>query len=164
MNNNKKMPERACFVIDGRKYFAAGALVVCGSKCMVLHGRRGYEMPGGKVEKSDASVYDTAQREVNEETNGLCDLQQGKVIQTVMDYRWKYSLFIVSVKKDQVKDDLEYGSFEVGNLCPRVVNWIEQAELLSILEDDKIKKLRIFNRQVYLSKAICRFLRSNLGK
>ena len=78
------------FKINDKDFRAAGFLVHKyyddDMKIMMIQSDRGWEFPGGKVDEKDLSLYDTAVRELVEETNGcINDKLNNKFINAVVD-------------------------------------------------------------------------------
>jgi 8-oxo-dGTP pyrophosphatase MutT (NUDIX family) len=154
--------DRARIVVDGRTYFAAGVLPVCnGMCCVMISTNRGLELPGGKVELFDKDLFDTAQRETVEETNGLCKPQKNNVLQEIYDWRFKYALFVVKVDKSQVLPSEAYGPTETHTGVKREVKWIPISEFEDLIYQRDCKKLRVFDMRQHTGRALYRFLNTN---
>lgn len=95
-----------------------------------------YEDIGGRIDKTDADIYDTICREVEEETNGLItkDAIKDRLKKAPSVYipNAKYIIFIVEALKEEAKYTAEsFGPKEIYSNVNRVMGWIHLVELLS---------------------------------
>jgi len=118
------------FSIDNKDFRAAGFLIHKDyddeMQIMMIQSDRGWEFPGGKVEKEDFTLFDTAIRELVEETNGciISELNE-KFIKSKIDDG------LIIQNNPELKEELkEYLSKsknsinEMFNCCDYFVEWI----------------------------------------
>ena len=149
---------RAMINVEGRPYVAAGVLPVCGTKCLVMWTKwRGWELPGGKVEFRDKDLFETARRETLEETNGLCSPEKELLCEQILDYHYKYALFIVKVDPSQVLPEEAYGMTEQHTQIDRRVMWMKAGDLHDILIRDP-RKLRILGSSSHAGRRLLQYL------
>jgi len=81
---------------------------------------------GGKTEYYDKDVYDTAMRELCEESNGYLNVTREELIQSEKFYckKSKYLLFIVDTNRDYKKAIESMGDKEIHDNKPRTTGWI----------------------------------------
>lgn len=86
-----------------------------------------YEDLGGKVEPGDATPFDTACRETEEETNGLIPAEslRDRVYKSFYNERSKYVIFLMEA--NPMESDLtteQFGSIETHTGYGRVIQWV----------------------------------------
>ena len=81
---------------------------------------------GGKTEYYDKDVYDTAMRELCEESNGYLNLTREELLESEKFYykKSKYLLFIVDTDKEHTDDISSMGDKEIHDNKPRTTGWI----------------------------------------
>ncbi len=115
------------FDVEGKEYRAAGFCFYNGTgseaKIMMIKSDRGWEFPGGKVDESDLSLYDTALREAVEETNGCIgnsEKEKGK---------FGYATSVVDCDRHVLANELEISRRRVDEMlsvCDTYVDWIPE--------------------------------------
>jgi hypothetical protein len=143
---------------DNRPVVASGAVfyrVKKGKMELLLIDNNGiFEDIGGKSEKFDDDIKNTASREIEEETNGL--IKEINIIDrmdnSIYVPRSKYELFIIEANKDEMKltsDD--FGEYELHDNFKRKIKWISKEKLLdkNIFKfklNQRIKNMELFKR------------------
>jgi hypothetical protein len=75
----------------------------------------------------------------------------------VLDYHYKYALFIVGVSPCQVRAEREYGDVETHTGVERRVRWLDIADLRDLVLGQS-RKLRILGTCSHSGRAILRAL------
>lgn len=131
-----------------KKYSAAGYLFYCPDDQTIFLTRRSsksknpgtWDVSGGRADKKDDAVEDTAAREVYEELSNLPEKKKfiGKhIIRKTKKHKNDYVIFIYAISKDQKKnwkpklskEHDKWKWFDVKNLPKKLhfeMNWIEE--------------------------------------
>lgn len=133
------MPKKI-FVVDDKEVHAAGCLFYKRSptciQLLIQENNKKYEDIGGRIEKADADIYDTVNREIEEETNGLITNTKDRLKKASYVYipNAKYIIFIMEATKEEAKYTKEsFGTIETHTNINRAMGWIYLIELLAPL-------------------------------
>lgn len=105
-----------------------------------------YEDLGGKTDVNDETYFDTAIRELSEETNMkiIFTMEQICAAETIYNQKAKYLLFIVEATKEQKtleKDD--FGKKETHSDIQREIEWKEALPLKDIQFHPRLQKKKL---------------------
>lgn len=125
--------EKKTFMIDDQIVTSGGVLLYRFKKntmeLLMVESRGGIEDLGGRIDKSDRSIYTTVAREAFEETNELLDKDSIKKRIKNAPYaymaRSKYIVYIIPANPDEVlltTDD--FGDTEICDNIKRKIKWI----------------------------------------
>ena len=114
-----------------------------------------FEDLGGKVDSTDESIYFSAAREIEEETNGAIKKEsiikrlENSSTKSLYLFSSKYLLFFTKATEDEEKLKKEnIGNVEKNDNIKRTVYWISRKSLL----ESKLKKkvnFRLYNKKIY---------------
>ena len=125
----KDWKDRWIHEMDGKEFRAAGMCFYHGSgkdmKLLMIQSDRGWEFPGGQVDESDYSLYNTAIREATEETNGCMNHELSEKFKNASE-----ELYLKNIKN---RDELEAFLGKSRNLledmlvsCESYIHWIPE--------------------------------------
>lgn len=129
---------RPCFKINGKPYVSAGTIIYSfldGEHQVLLqriHGKPRLEDFGGKSDKTDKCIRDTAFRECQEETNNiltkkkLSELFKSKKSFVYYVYNSKYVVYYIWMEPNEatVLKSALFGDQETHDGIKRTVEWI----------------------------------------
>lgn len=107
-----------------------------------------YEDFGGKTAPIDSSIYDTASREADEESNGILNKETIRNLVPNSPYfqnKTKYITYFVEL--DKKYDVTLFGNIEIKEQIYRMVEWIK----FSDIKDKKFHPRLNRNRYLYLN-------------
>lgn len=124
---------------------------------LVKNKKNKFEDIGGKVEQIDNDIYDTACREMEEETNSV--IQGENIIERIKkstdiiyNFKSKYLLFLIKADNHQEKLDKKvFGDKEVFSGNDRTIEWINFRDYKNFA---KTKKLNYRLMTPYLFKKL----------
>jgi hypothetical protein len=100
-----------------------------------------YDVLGGKIEKIDNTLFDTAKREAFEESDGKIDLSYDdfNIIKTYVVPEAKYIIYVINSKKYQ------YSKKEFANVKEGKLEWVNINEIKDIAFNEKERFVGILN-------------------
>ena len=145
-------------------------------KIMMIKSKdRGYEFPGGKIDKKDKDLFDTAVREGIEETNcKIFDSNANSIKDTIEDlkryigrfgkvkwlpeFKFKYGLFFIELPESSVFESKTYGDIEEFEKINRNIYWLESNELIDLIKDNNINKFALLKMNTNLKRKFLSWL------
>ncbi len=101
---------------------------------------------GGRTEIADESIFQTIDREVNEETNNIITVNsQNLKGARIYVPRSKYLCLMVLIDKDICPDTSIFGRVEVTNQIKRTIEWHEWTDSLKNKLNPRLKHKTIYD-------------------
>lgn len=119
-----------------------------------------YEDPGGKTSVEDNSIFETAKREVDEETNGIIPksskLYKSNRFKTVYLDVSKYMVFLIPLpnkeidNKINISDTIIFGDKEIHDDIERTIEWVKLDKICWWETDEQCNThIRLKNKKIF---------------
>ena len=168
-NEEKVIPCRAA----GMCFYVENPLRIM----MIKSKDRGYEFPGGKIDKDDQDLLCTAIRESVEETNcKIFKKYANNIEKTILylknyinkvpsvrwmpEFKFKYGLFLIRLPYTSIFPPEVYGEIEEFEKINRTISWLSKDEFIDVINDTSIDKFALLRMNTHLRKNILSWLNS----
>ena len=126
-------------IFQGKKYLGAGVIIYHRNNVLLqkVKSRDVWEDFGGKTDKEDKNIIETAFRECEEESNGILNkeyleklikLNPKKCYYLLQNNLYFIYMIYVSKKEKEYLEHQDFGDFEIHDNIERKVSWVTLEE------------------------------------
>jgi hypothetical protein len=126
-------------ILDGKKYLGAGIIIYHNNKYLLqkVKNKNAWEDFGGKTDKKDKNIIETAFRECEEESNNilnrnylidLIEKNPDRCYYLLQDNLYFLYMIYISKKEKEFLENQDFGDFETYDNIERKVSWVSKKE------------------------------------